>query len=474
MTKVRNLIIFGDSMTDIGIKKGSVYGVLGRALRQMRVNEIGRFSDRKNWTDFLWEWSGGETMIMKDKDTTNKLSNNHKNFGWTDKNGSRAGSIVGSPLDSNERFLYINYAEGGAMGASDRGKMGLYSFKHQVDNYLKLERGRSEETLYIIWFGLNDLITNNRPKNEMLGVVKELLGLCKQIQDKTDGFFLILNLPDPKDAVRFELLQTTQEIKDFQEGAENYNKCLTEEIVKPEWSFKANTIKLVDINADLKLVNADLASYGLRKGAQPRGIKVRYYSQRPYEAGMLVLLNIKDSLGETFQVRASSMSHDLENQHLAVYERTNPNARLTRIAQMEIMRKEIRAGSSDEVIYAAAKLVRDKAAEDTGFFGRSDLRDTLDRFLDKDIYADFADFNSNWTTTSDGAHPTEAVYKIIAKSIVKTIKANNLEIGRLNQSKEANWVFPAVQKGKCPGCKKSGHDTDATYCKYCGSRFPQY
>ena len=44
----------------------------------------------------------------------------------------------------------------------------------------------------------------------------------------------------------------------------------------------------------------------------------------------------------------------------------------------------------------------------------------------------------------------------------------------LNQSKEANWVFPAVQKGKCPGCKKSGHDTDATYCKYCGSRFPQY
>ncbi len=53
MTKVRNLIIFGDSMTDIGIKKGSVYGVLGRALREMRVNEIGRFSDRKNWTDFL-------------------------------------------------------------------------------------------------------------------------------------------------------------------------------------------------------------------------------------------------------------------------------------------------------------------------------------------------------------------------------------------------------------------------------------
>jgi hypothetical protein len=67
MAKIYNFIVFGDSMSDIGIKRETY---LIRAVRfgqavlpiasLIRINEIGRFSDRKNWTDFLWEWSGGE------------------------------------------------------------------------------------------------------------------------------------------------------------------------------------------------------------------------------------------------------------------------------------------------------------------------------------------------------------------------------------------------------------------------------
>lgn len=43
-------------MTDIVIQSESVCGVIGIAFREVQVNEVSRFTDPKNWTDFFWEW----------------------------------------------------------------------------------------------------------------------------------------------------------------------------------------------------------------------------------------------------------------------------------------------------------------------------------------------------------------------------------------------------------------------------------
>jgi hypothetical protein len=181
-------------------------------------------------------------------------------------------------------------------------------------------------------------------------------------------------------------------------------------------------------------------------------------------------MSTKDINGNPFPVNGSIMAYELENSYLAPYERANQGKRISRIFQIDIIRKEIRAGSPDDVIYAAAKLARDQASDDTGTFGRSSLRDTLDNFLKQDKYADFADVNSSWTTTSDGAHPTEAAYKIIAKIVVKTIRDNNWDIGKLNDCREADFIAAEPDMGKCPGCRKHGHQGDAIYCRFCGTK----
>jgi lysophospholipase L1-like esterase len=479
MAKIYNFIVFGDSMSDIGIKRETY---LIRAVRfgqavlpiasLIRINEIGRFSDRKNWTDFLWEWSGGETMIWKDKDTANKLSNNHKSLAHT-TGKSGTGSRVGSPQvnSTGDKLVYLNYAQGGAMGASDRSATGLGTFKDQVDEYLSQIKGRSNETLYIIWFGLNDLITNKRDKTDMLPVVQEQLRLCKRIQEQTGGVFLIMNLPSPEEAARYLGQQLSNEVRGYQKGAENYNNLLESEIKSNRYQFAPDSIKMVDLYAGFLEVSRNLKLYGLRKGAQPRGIKVRYYSSsQPYESGPLPPMSTKDINGNPFPVNGSIMAYELENSYLAPYERANQGKRISRIFQIDIIRKEIRAGSPDDVIYAAAKLARDQASDDTGTFGRSSLRDTLDNFLKQDKYADFADVNSSWTTTSDGAHPTEAAYKIIAKIVVKTIRDNNWDIGKLNDCREADFIAAEPDMGKCPGCRKHGHQGDAIYCRFCGTK----
>ena len=133
------------------------------------------------------------------------------------------------------------------------------------------------------------------------------------------------------------------------------------------------------------------------------------------------------------------MACELEKEYLTPYEITCSARRESRDQQLEIMRKEIRAGSRDEVIYAAVKVARDKAAADTGAFGSSSLRDRLDTFLNQPKYADFKDTDSNWTTTSDGAHPTEAVYKIIAKYIVKHIRQAGYVLGNLDDCSAADF-----------------------------------
>ncbi|WP_432021368.1 hypothetical protein [Streptomyces sp. 1222.5] len=65
-TNIENVVIFGDSMSDIGRKCTTFWGKLGMWTKQMLVNEAGRFSDGRNWSDFLIQWATGHSLLRQD------------------------------------------------------------------------------------------------------------------------------------------------------------------------------------------------------------------------------------------------------------------------------------------------------------------------------------------------------------------------------------------------------------------------
>lgn len=239
-TPVQNLIVLGDSLSDIGIKRTAPAGMFARAAGLMRTNEVGRYSDGKNWTDFVVEWMGGGSLIGADKDETESLTKVHRSLTEVQSNvvGSNAGNLL--PV------RYANYAEGGAIASCDWSPTGLGYLKTQVEAYIKARQALlhkdtqavldgtahdqySGQTLHIIWIGLNDLITAKRPcpdnpKKEKAGTGVEpmVAEICRLVNLIPSSFptnpahehFLLIDLPSPLVSVRFQ-----DKVADKGEGA---------------------------------------------------------------------------------------------------------------------------------------------------------------------------------------------------------------------------------------------------------------
>lgn len=267
---IKNLIIFGDSMSDIGNKRETVMGVVARALGLMRTNEIGRYSDGRNWTDFLWEWAGARSMVQTDRATTYSNTEVHRSL----TADSSQDSGFGRPI------TYCNYAEGGAMGASDRPATGLGTFKEQVQRYIA-ERGKfalSGDTLHILWFGLNDLVTNERPPDTMGYVVDELGTGMRSINMEFGSekeHFLVLNLPSPAGAIRLLKLNDIKVAAGFHKGALVFNEQLAG-LTNGYYYDKPERVLLVDLFEWLAAISDNPAEYGLELRPQPQGVAVRY------------------------------------------------------------------------------------------------------------------------------------------------------------------------------------------------------
>jgi lysophospholipase L1-like esterase len=240
-------------------------GKIARATKQMRTNEVGRFSDNKNWTDFLWEWAGGATMFETNSERTRELTKYHLRLNKDSSNGTRLPGL----------FSYANYAEGGAMGASDRFGIGLGTFKEQYKRFMDdvKDLNISGNTLFLIWFGLNDLVTNKRDKAKMEKVAIEMRTLCEKIYWKfPKSYFIFANVPNPQGAVRYMGKEFSEKVCNFQAGAFEFGFELARQIK----IFPDNRATLLDIYTPMEHVNENLTAYGLKKGAQPHGMKVQY------------------------------------------------------------------------------------------------------------------------------------------------------------------------------------------------------
>ncbi len=201
---IKTVVVFGDSLSDIGRKWTTKSGRAARLTNQMYVSPTGRFSDCRNWTDFMFEEAGGTSLVDDNKDTSYQRS-----MGHTSLSGSSLVSLGGSS------FTYLNYAEGGACGDTPREKAAfLGTFKDQVDTFENEFKAKGKglgSMLFIIWFGANDLYTANRPSSEM-GIVASVVAKVQRDRLKqmvktedADPKFIFVNLARPLTAVRYSV-----------------------------------------------------------------------------------------------------------------------------------------------------------------------------------------------------------------------------------------------------------------------------
>jgi phospholipase/lecithinase/hemolysin len=174
--RMDTVVVFGDSLSDIGKKWKTTSGKTAIKTNQMYVSPTGRFSDCRNWTDFMFEAATGATMIADTPTTTIAISERFTSLSYMNP--------VLNQAFHNEAFQYANYAEGGACGDTPASlSADLGTFKEQVDafqkDYKALQRPLGN-TLFIVWFGANDLYTAGRKAAEMPQVATQIASTQRQ------------------------------------------------------------------------------------------------------------------------------------------------------------------------------------------------------------------------------------------------------------------------------------------------------
>jgi GDSL-like Lipase/Acylhydrolase len=203
---IDTVVVFGDSLSDIGSKWITTMGTIARWKGDMVVSPTGRFSDCRNWTDFMFEAAGGTSLVSLTAEHSSEKSALHR---------SLSADSLARPA-SGKYFRYANYAEGGACGHTPASlAFALGTFKDQVDRF-KLEcasvpPGGLGNVLFLIWFGANDLYTAECQASQMGGVAEQvadvqrnaLMEIVKGIA--TNVRFVFMDLARPLTSVRYKM-----------------------------------------------------------------------------------------------------------------------------------------------------------------------------------------------------------------------------------------------------------------------------
>lgn len=491
MKNIERIVVFGDSLSDIGVKRNTPTGMLARLFGLARINKIGRFSDNKNWTDFIWEWSGNESLVdAKSPDESNKLTAYHLSL-----ENSRHGA-------KNNSLSYCNYATGGAVADTAvhlANKIGLTTFEQQVNQYKqdlqKTPNDKPITNLFIVWFGLNDVVTDAKDISKIEAVVQRQKDLCNQIGKETklhnqasECYFIVINLPDPQDAIRFVDQTETEKIKQFQQAAIKFNGLL-----KTSFPTEENKLVLIDVYTVMKQNSYSLNVIRLD---QARGVKIDYYNENdqksiPLSEALSNLLRsfpvennpeLKDFIGviDTNIKKALMTDNEIilhKNvssallERLPAVKRANPLFTKKLIAILQVCGLFI---NRVEFVIKYYKTIKQKHLEEINkiqnviddISSKNNLLTALHNDLnnfDTTLYDTLADIlvrvdnNSTFkkllnrciaqkfgfVATSDKAHPTEAVYSVLATIIVLEFTKNfpDLSLGESLVSNATGNLF---------------------------------
>ncbi|MEV0292811.1 SGNH/GDSL hydrolase family protein [Nocardia sp. NPDC050710] len=314
---IQNLIILGDSLSDIGIKREAPTGMFARAAGKMRTNEAGRFSDGKNWTDYLIEWMGGENLVRGDAKNTKRMSEPHQTL-------TLSSMVLRTDRGGNRPVLYANYAEGGAIAASDwKPKAGALGYlKDEAAKYIAARKALGGDyygpTLHIIWIGLNDLITAQRAAGINMYAEDEIFEvgffdrnkrgtgiepIVQEIKDVIDSIgnafpttrdtdhYVLIDLPSPTVSIRFQDKIADGKVRllnKFEKNTQHFNDLL--ESIVTTWpaavdgtpGAKHANVSLVRMSDWMNWVSANAEAFELIPTAQLPGVPVLYGGQQDH------------------------------------------------------------------------------------------------------------------------------------------------------------------------------------------------
>ena len=211
---VDHVVVFGDSLSDIGRKwsqpMGMVAGLLPECLpgesrlspsmRMLAVSATGRFSDSKNWTDYMFEDTAGQSLISPTREATIAASGEYHRLSsrWINPAGG-------------SRFRYANYAVGGAVGwkaVNVDKKAGLTTFSDQVKEFERDLRGISMagggRWLFIVMFGANDIYTDVKTTNRSKEIANGIIKQCEKVSElvgETIADFVVTGVARPQQSV---------------------------------------------------------------------------------------------------------------------------------------------------------------------------------------------------------------------------------------------------------------------------------
>ncbi|RDI49783.1 SGNH/GDSL hydrolase family protein [Nocardia mexicana] len=396
---LQNLIVFGDSLSDIGIMNDTYLGMVAKTTGAMTTNETGRYSDGRNWTDYMYEWVGSDKLVALDAATTKKNSKKYQTL--TDQSLiPLSNSVKDGPL-----VCYANLAKGGAVAASDvLAKGGALSYlSAQCDQYLdqrkKLGAKFTGDTLHIVWIGLNDIVTCNRADTDA--------GM-ERVYDKA-----------PADVATLEPL---------------YKKVPADE----------HTPLLAEHNPEYILGKA-LEGATKGEGVLPMVYDVvklcnRIVAAFPDESHKqhFLFLSLPDpNIAPRIVALKAAGKLALVKQYVDLTVRFNKLLRSVATAGWQETENGVLPQNMTFVpMYERLRYV---ATHPTDFGLRSKAQ--LDKLTVKyggsgEDTQEMAEAR-NFFTTTDAAHPTEAVYRLIALEIADTMVAKGYALGRLNPTRWA-------------------------------------
>lgn len=219
MHQMDTVVVFGDSLSDIGLKWKTLVGSFAYYTGKLTCSPTGRFSDCRNWTDYMFEEAGASSLIKGTAGLSKEASYKHHSL-----------KSAPSVLAGGKRFTYVNYAKGGACGLahsplhqSKEEVMGgavaaiaLSTFADQVDQFTKdlkaLPKDRKiGNTLFLVWFGANDLYTACCDPNLMTSVAAEVANKQRVILHNLvqsyggSSWFIFIDIAYPLSSVRYSL-----------------------------------------------------------------------------------------------------------------------------------------------------------------------------------------------------------------------------------------------------------------------------
>ena len=261
MPPINHVIIFGDSLSDIGRKAKTIMGKVALALGKMTINMTNRFSDCRNWTDFMFEDASGSSLITENHSDTIKASAAYHrlNRNWV--------TPPGAP-----RFRYANYAMGGAVGGRIKTLLtpgvGLTSFAEQVEefkeDYAKLTLSEKQDAyfLFIVMFGGNDIYTDqvktgpeqtddiaSRIISNCIKTIKILIPEKNNQNHPIDYHFMIMGVAKPYQSRRYTLelenqMTAVKDLKDIHKAISEKQNTSPGELIQIVGQLNRANLKL--------------------------------------------------------------------------------------------------------------------------------------------------------------------------------------------------------------------------------------